>query len=274
MRTDGKTASYVLGHSEQELARLERQSRLFANETKSVLVNAGLKPGMAVLDVGCGVGDVALAAAELVGPTGSVLGIDRAAEALSVARAGAEQGGHGKLRFEEADLFSYEPDQRFDAAVGRFILTHVADPAAVLKRLTRFLNPGGIVAFLEFDIEEAGARPPLPLLSQCISWITTTYRAVGVEPNMGSLLYATFRAAGLDPRLAATQRIESGANSIAYAFAAEALASLIPTMEELGIATAAEVDVDTLAARLRDAAGAGDHCIFMPRLVGAWAKIA
>jgi len=272
MRTDGGTVPYVLGHSEQELVRLELQSEVFATETNNVLRSAGLKPGMSVLDIGCGVGDVSLIAARMVGPEGSVLGIDRAGQALSVARARAERAGYGWLRFQEADIFSFEPDSTFDAAIGRFILMHVADPVGVLKRLTQFLNPGGAVAFLELDIEQAGAVPELPLLSQCIAWITTTYRRVGVEPNMGSRLYAAFHAAGLDPRLAATARIESGPDSIAYGFAAQTIMSLVPTMEKLGIASAAEIDVDTLAARLRDAAVAGDHCIFMPRLIGAWAK--
>ena len=274
MRTDGGTVHYVLGHSEQELARLERQSAVFATETRSVLHTAGLRPGMTVLDIGCGVGDVSLMAAEMVGSSGKVLGIDRAGQALSVARARAERGGYGWLRFEDADVFSFEPEGTFDAAIGRFILLHVADPVGVLKRLTRFLNPGGALAFLEMDIDQAGAIPQLPLLSQCIAWITATYRRVGVEPNMGSDLYAAFRAAGLDPHLAATQRIESGADSIAYGFTAQTITSLIPTMEKLGIATAAEIGIETLDTRLRDAAVAGDHCIFMPRLVGAWAKIA
>ena len=227
---------------------------------------------MSVLDIGCGAGDDSLIAAEMVGSGGRVLGIDRAAQALSFARARAERGGYGWLRFQDADMFSFDPEEKFDATIGRFILLHVADPVGVLKRLTRFLNPGGAVAFLEMDIDLAGAFPQLPLLSQCIEWITATYRRVGVEPNMGSGLYAAFRASGLDPRLAATQRIESGANSIAYEFAAQTIASLIPTLEKLGVATPAEIDIDTLAARLRDSAVAGDHCIFMPRLVGAWAK--
>src|SRR5690554_3222064 len=75
--TDG-AVPYVLGHSEQELARLEKQGELFGAETRQVLVRAGLAPGMRVLDVGCGAGDVSLIAAELVGPAGTVIGIDRA----------------------------------------------------------------------------------------------------------------------------------------------------------------------------------------------------
>ncbi|HVY18730.1 MAG TPA: class I SAM-dependent methyltransferase [Bauldia sp.] len=271
MRANGGTVEYVLGHSAQELDRLEHQSQLFAQETRALLSRAGLKPGMKVLDVGCGVGDVAMIAAEMVGPEGSVLGIDRASQALSVARARAEHAGHASLGFEEADIFAYDPTTKFDAAIGRFILMHVADPVGVLKRLTTFLNPGGAVAFLEMDIDQAGAIPQLPLLSQCIDWITATYRHVGVEPNMGSGLYAAFRAAGLAPNLSGTTRIESGANAAAYGFAAQTVASLMPAMDRLGIATSSEIGIDTLAARLREASLAGDHCILMPRLIGAWA---
>ncbi|MCR4282504.1 MAG: class I SAM-dependent methyltransferase, partial [Bauldia sp.] len=80
------TAPYILGHSEQELARLERQGEIFGTETREILCRAGLKRGMHVLDVGCGVGDVSLIAADIVGPHGSVLGIDRAPKALPMAR--------------------------------------------------------------------------------------------------------------------------------------------------------------------------------------------
>jgi ubiquinone/menaquinone biosynthesis C-methylase UbiE len=263
---------YVLGHSEQELARLEKQSELFGRETRNVLIEAGLAPGMRVLDVGCGAGDVSLMAASIVGPTGSVLGIDRAPAALDLATARAARAGQNWVRFQEADIFSFDPSEKFDAAIGRFILMHVPDAVAVVKRLVQFLRPGGSIAFLELDIDQAGAVPPLPLLSQCIHWITATYRRVGVEPNMGSALYAAFRAAGLSPRLTATARIESGGESAAYGFAAQTIVSLIPAMEQHGIATAAEIGGDTLAARLRESAVAGDHCIFMPRLVGAWAQ--
>ena len=103
--------------------------------------------------------------------------------------------------------------------------------------------------------------------------MTETYRKSGADPNMGSKLYATFCAAGLSPQLFATNRIESGPNSIAYGFAAETLRSLLPAAERYGVTTAAEVQIDTLAARLREAALAGNHCIFMPRVVGSWATV-
>jgi ubiquinone/menaquinone biosynthesis C-methylase UbiE len=273
MRVQNGTEDYVLGHSQQELARLERQADLFHAETTETLRRAGLKPGMRVLDVGCGTGDVAIAAAELVGPTGLVLGIDTAETALAAAAARVARSGLARVRFEKSDLHAFTADEPFDAITGRFIFLHLADPVGTLKHLTGYLRPGGVLAFIEMDIEEAGAVPALPLLDQCIAWIASTYRGVGVEPNMGSRLYATFRGAGLTPQLSGSCRIESGPDAAAYLYAAETLQSLLPHIIELGIATAEEIDLETLADRLREQAVAGDLCLFHPRLVGAWSRV-
>jgi ubiquinone/menaquinone biosynthesis C-methylase UbiE len=267
----GTEGAYVLGHSDQELARLERQAEIFSVETRDWLRRAGLKTGLRVLDVGCGVGDVSIIAAEMVGSTGSVTGIDNAGIVLPMANARAKRAGYDWLRFLQADVFEFSPAEKFDAIIGRFILMHLPDPAAALTRLRSLLNDGGVMAFIEMDISEAMAVPPMPLLHRVIGWITQTYRRVGAEPDMGRKLYATFRAAGLTPRLSGATRIESGPNSIVYPFAAQTLFSLLPAVERLGIASAAEVGIETLADRLRAEAAAGDHCIMMPRLIGAWA---
>ena len=271
MRAEVEPQPYVLGHSDQELARLERQGEIFSVETRDVLRRAGVKTGMRVLDIGCGVGDVSMIAAEKVGPTGTVLGIDNVATALTTARARAQRAGYDWLAFEEADVYRFQPNEGFDAIIGRFVLLHLPDPIAAVKRVGRFLNDNAVIAFIEMDIDQAGAVPDMPLLTRCIQWIEATYRRVGVEPNMGSRLYATFRAAGFTPRLTGSTRIEAGPESIVYQFAAQTLVSLLPAMEKQGIATAEEVGIDTLAERLRAAAIAGDHCILMPRLIGAWA---
>ena len=84
---------YVMGHSDFELQRLERQDRLIGPSTRAYLQAAGIARGMRVLDVGSGTGIVAFLAAELVGPTGEVIGIDRAQVAVSAARAGATARG-------------------------------------------------------------------------------------------------------------------------------------------------------------------------------------
>ena len=91
--------AYVLGHSEREVSRLKDQARLLEPVTRTFLEAAGLTRGMRVLDVGSGAGDVAFLAAELVGPMGSIVGIDKAAAAVAAAAATARARGLAQVSF-------------------------------------------------------------------------------------------------------------------------------------------------------------------------------
>ena len=73
----GRQSFYALGHSEKELQRLSRQGQVFGPFTRQLFEQAGISQGMRVLDVGCGSGDVAFLAADLVGLSGEVVGVDR-----------------------------------------------------------------------------------------------------------------------------------------------------------------------------------------------------
>lgn len=271
MNDGGQRAEYILGHSEDELARLERQSLFFAEPTADVLQRAGLKPGMQVLDVGCGVGDVTLEAARMVGPEGTVLGLDKSDQAIAIAKRRAEAAGLGNTEFQAADLNGFAPDQTFDAIVGRFILLHMPNPAAAISALLPHLKPGGAIAFIEMDIRAATAVPKMPLFEKSLHFITEVYTRVGLEPDMGSKLFATFRSAGLKPQLAGSVRIEGPWASAPYEYFVESLRILAPVIEKTGIASASEIGLDTLAERLRAAAIKGEHCFYFPRVVGAWA---
>src|SRR5215831_7157277 len=83
------TVDYALGHSSRELDRLSFQGTVFAPFTRQLFTEAGIKPGMRVLDVGSGGGDVSFLAAELVGKSGHVLGVDRSETAVERARSRA-----------------------------------------------------------------------------------------------------------------------------------------------------------------------------------------
>jgi ubiquinone/menaquinone biosynthesis C-methylase UbiE len=265
--------AYVFGHSDQELLRLERQAQFFADQTEDVLRRAGLKPGMRVLDIGCGVGDVSLIAGGLVGPEGSVVGVDRSPEALGVARRRASAARLNRVSFEQADAEAIAGKAIFDALIGRFILIHLPQPSAVLRRLQTILAPGGIVAFLEMDVNSATVTPPMPLFDRCMGWIVDLYRRGGGEPDMGSRLFGVFRAAGLTPSMCGTCRVEGGPSATGYDYLAETIRNLIPTMESLGVATAEEIGIADLADRLRHQAIAGEHCLVFPRLIGAWGRV-
>lgn len=272
MKREDGTTRYVLGHSDEELTRLERQAAIFGSATEAILGMAGLRPGMRVLDVGCGVGDVSLAAASLVGPRGQVVGIDRAQEALATARRRAAAAGFTQIEFRDVAIEAIVGDGSFDAVIGRFILMHLPQAPAILASLRTAVVRGGLLAFIEMDISSSAAVPPMALFDRCLGWITTLYRRAGMEPDMASKLYGTFRAAGLDPSLHGVCKIEAGADSSAYDYIAETIRSMSPGLQKFGIATAEEIDVDTLSERLRAEALASDTCFIYPRFVGAWAR--
>jgi SAM-dependent methyltransferase len=264
---------YALGYSEREQQRLLFQSRFYGGLTERLFRAAGLGPGMSVLDVGCGAGDVSLLAAALVGPAGSVLGIDRAPASVALARERARAAGLGGVSFREGDLSALDVEGRFDALVGRLVLMYLPDPAAVLARLLRFVRPGGLVVFQEMEMSMVRAVPPGPLFQACRDRILETFRRAGFETDMGSRLFPTFLRAGLPgPQMALEGRVEGGAGSAAYELMAETVRSLLPVMERLGVATAAAVQADTLRARLEAEACAGGGVVIVPPLIGAWAR--
>ena len=268
-------SEYVLGHSAAELQRLIDQAAFFGDMTADLFRRAGLKPGMRVLDVGCGVGDVAFLASSLVGSTGLVLGIDRAAEAVAFARERAGFAGAGNIKFEVADAATYQPPISFDAVVGRLVLAYQPDPAAVLRHLASLLRDGGVIAFQETDLSTASTKPEVPLFTRMVGYVIETYRRANLEGEMGSRLHSAFRQAGLPaPQMIAAARVESGEKSLAYAAVAKVVESAAPMMERLGVATVAELRLDTLEQRLRDDVVQADAVVFMPMFVGAWARVA
>ncbi|UCG89158.1 MAG: class I SAM-dependent methyltransferase, partial [Gemmatimonadota bacterium] len=150
---------YVCGYSRHELQRLITQGTFFEEISRRFLEAAGLASGMRVLDIGCGAGDLSLVAADLVGTSGFVLGIDRAAEPLELAAARARSKGIRNVEFRHAEITELEPDSPVDALIGRFVLMHQGEPARVLRTAASHVGPGGIVAFLESHM--AGLLPGL-----------------------------------------------------------------------------------------------------------------
>jgi SAM-dependent methyltransferase len=240
-------------------------------------MQAGIAPGMRVLDLGSGAGDVALLAAEMVGPMGEVVGVDRNPGVLEVARARAEAAGFTHLTFRAGGIeTAVAPGETFDAVVGRLILMYLPDSAATLRDLATRLRPGGIVAFCEFNLtpESVRAYPPIPLFDQCCTWLQAAFQHAGAETQMGDKLHQTYRAAGLPgPRLHFAASASGGPDWGGYAIYAEVLRTLLPLIVKAGIATAAEVDIDTLEDRMRAAVVANGGILKMPDLVSAWARL-
>lgn len=268
---------YALGHTEHELDRLMRQGEYFGLLTHEVFRHAGLAPGMTVLDVGCGAGDVSLLAASLVGESGRVIGVDRSAEAVAVASRRAEPLGNVRFMTGDVahlDLDALELDAPVDDVVGRLILMYFPEPSRALQHFATLVKPGGVLAFHEIHVPGATAIPRLPIYDAAIGWVTEALRRVGANPSMGLALSPAFRGAGLGyPKMLLGARIESGPQAQGYSQLAGIVRTLLPAIVATGVATAEEVGIDDLAERLRVASVASDATFIAPTLVGGWVRV-
>ena len=270
----GAADAYAMGRSEAETERLIRQSGLYAPFTQRLFEQAGLGQGMRVLDVGTGAGDVALMVAEMVGPSGSVVGVDQNPEVLQTARARAARAGFTNATFVQGDAGEMELDGGFDAAVGRLVLMHQPDPAKTLRSVAAMVRGGGFVAFQEYNVTSRSmvAFPSTQLWEDTLGWIATALERAGVETEMGFKLRRAFLGAGLpEPRMELNAPVGGGPRWGGYEFAAGTLRTLLPLVERFGIATAEEVGVDTLADRLREQMLASGGVGKPPEMVSAWA---
>jgi SAM-dependent methyltransferase len=270
----GGGSDYALGYSTEEERRLALQASMFEGLTEDLLRRAGIGAGTHVLDIGCGVGDVSFLAARLVGPGGSVVGMDRGDESIQTARRRAKGLGIENVTFLTADISGFEIDEMFDAVIGRLVLLYLTDPSKTLQRFSSHLRPGGVMAFQEMDMSTFLPPGSPPLMTRVLTWVYAAFGAAGAQREMGPKLPDIFMSAGLPrPEMIAGQKVTSGFDPAPYTVIAGLARSLLPVMERAKIAAAEEVCVDTLAERLRDEAiEQGEPIAYWPRLVGAWAR--
>jgi SAM-dependent methyltransferase len=144
-----------------------------------------LRPGMRLLDAGCGGGSITLGLAEAVAP-GEVVGVDREAHRLEGARRLAAEHGATNSRFVAGDIYALPlPDGAFDAAFAHHVLQHLAEPARALRELRRVLRPGGVVGIRDPD---EGATLMAPLTPEIERLFALTNRVR--EHHGGSPFYA------------------------------------------------------------------------------------
>jgi 2-polyprenyl-3-methyl-5-hydroxy-6-metoxy-1,4-benzoquinol methylase len=270
---DPAVHAYVLGSADPEMARLAALSRVYGPATDAWLDAAGLSPGMTVADLGCGPGDVSLAVAERVGPTGRVIGVDDADRPLELARQRATAAGLTHVSFERADVTAWRPARTLDAVVGRLILIHLDDPVAQVALAADLVRPGGIVAFMDVALTTRAAQPELPLLTAYNGWLLEAFRRGGRSVDMALRLAALFTAAGLaKTTLTAAAPAERGGDAVGWSIAGGDVVSLLPLMERTGVATAEEIGPATFEQRLRAQAAEHDAVLLNPLVVGASAR--
>jgi ubiquinone/menaquinone biosynthesis C-methylase UbiE len=141
-----------------------------------------LRPGMHLLDAGCGPGSVTLGLAEAVAP-GRVVGIDKQGVLVERAQVLAAARGITTARFEVADVYELPfADHSFDAAFVNGVLMHLREPLRALKQLRRVLRPGGIAGVRDPDWGTTLYVPTTPLLEQWLAMRVRVRQHNGGDP--------------------------------------------------------------------------------------------
>ena len=223
--------------SEEGLDQPTFSARAFEPHTRSVFLEAGLEPGMRVLDAWSSAGDVAFIAREIVGPYGEVIGFDQSAAPVAYANQRAAARGFSNVRFIEAQIESLPFNQEFDAVVGRVVLMYRLRPVADLKALIRCLRPGGLVVFEETDLLTGKTVPAAPFIDEVRDWMLDAFAQAGIEMEMGHKLYQTFKAAGLPAPQMEVDGFISGVEGISPTLFVNVIRTLLPQLEALGVAT-------------------------------------
>jgi ubiquinone/menaquinone biosynthesis C-methylase UbiE len=267
--------NYVLGHSPWAIQRLRLLGQIYQPFTRRMFTEAGITTGMQVLDLGCGPGDVSLIAADLVGETGRVVGIDASADMLHAAQTRVDAAGLAQVSFMAADVRnSLVLDQQFDALVGRFILMHLPDPAAVLRHLLTSVRPGGIVAFQEYELSSYADAfyPPSPQWEQAYRLSTRAFERAGGNLHAGMQLPFMFRTAGLPaPHMNYEASIGADPDWPGFELRAADVRQFMPLIAQHGLATEEEIGIDTLEQRLREETISQGGAARLPVVVSAWA---
>ena len=271
MTASSPTSDYALGNTDAEHERLIRQAARVAPTTERFFRDAGVGSGQRVLDIGSGVGDVAMLVARLVGPSGEVVGIERDPKSIAKARARVDEARLHNVSFTQSDVGEIPDGEPFDAAVGRFILMFLPDPVAALRSISRSIRPGGVFAFQEPSwVPVLTQLAPLPLWSATASLIRETMGACA-NPEMGPDLYQKFQEAGLP---APTMRMEMslGKEPDFAQWFYDLFCTLRPQMQQLHLPVESVGIPDTLLDRLQAEVTGSKTVASWLAPVGAWSR--
>lgn len=261
---------YVIRGGESGYQRLQMLARVQNPNTLEVLRQAGLRPGMRCLDVGCGSGDVTFELARLAGPEGSATGLDMDPVKLRLARDEAAARGLPNVTFREANIRDWHEPAVYDLVFSRFLLQHLAGPAAALARMWEAVRPGGVLIAQDADFTGLFCDPPNEGFRFYAEQYLRALERNGGDPAMARKLYRSFLAAGLpDPQLRMNQTAGTEPDGDTKQLALSTLDATVDSIISAGMATADEA----AAARADLAAFIADpHTLVAdPRIFSVWA---
>jgi SAM-dependent methyltransferase len=260
--------TYVLATGQAAAYRLRLLHGLYGPGTRRVLLEAGLRRGMRVADLGCGVGMVTELLAEVVGPEGQVVGVDISGEQLAQARKRLMLGGTSARFVQASATDTGLPRESFDLVYCRFLLMHLPDPESALREMHALLRPGGTLVCEDGDLTTVGSQPS-SALDQGPALFTRLGAVRGVDYTLGGRLFHMVQAAGFpSPEITFNQPVVArGENKRLLELS---VAEAGPALLDAGLLTAEELD-RTLA-EMRRANADESILAVMPRMTQVWAR--
>jgi ubiquinone/menaquinone biosynthesis C-methylase UbiE len=184
---------YVLATGEEAASRLRVVNTAHGHDTRALLKRAGLKAGMRVADIGCGVGTLSHWAAERIGPIGSVVGVDVSECQVEQARAGAKKMALKNVEFVHAGAYETGlPGGGFDMVFCRFLLMHLEYPERALTEMSRLVKPGGVLVCEEGDFNTPYCVPHSPMYDRCFALYTLAGESQCGHFQIGNQVYRMF----------------------------------------------------------------------------------
>jgi SAM-dependent methyltransferase len=267
------THKYVLGSEDAEIARLQTQAALIAEPTAVLFQHGGIRPGMRVLDLGSGPGDVAFQVAEMVGSDGAVVGVEQDAAQIAVANERCGRLGLGNVEFRQGDARTYADEEPYDAAVCRLLLMHLPDAVEVLAHQMRNLRPGGVFVAVDYDMGGARSLPEVELYARVRDWLKAGFAHAGVDPFVGMRMPVLFEQAGFsDVGSLGLQAYWSPKERHAATYVVGVVRAMKDAIVASGVCTEQDMGLDTLDERLGEAIGAANAVFTVPTVVGGWGR--
>jgi SAM-dependent methyltransferase len=240
--------------------------------TERLLMDAGIRKGMRILDVGCGSGDVSFLLSDLIDRQGEIIGVDHDPQALAVARQRSAARGQPAVTFLQHDLLEL-PDSigTFDVIVGRRVLMYQRDAIETIHALSRFLKPDGVVVFQEHDTTMVPASlHPFPLHEKAQRWIQEMIAREGADLHIGFHLHGLFTRAGLRVESVRAECLVQTPDTPYHL--GDIVRACLPRITALGVASAAEVGIETLQQRLDEERSGSPDIYIGDMMFGSWAR--
>lgn len=195
-----KANTYVLQVGSKDLGekRLGILNDMYNPYSQAFLKKIGLKPGMRVLELACGIGIMTSWIAEQVGSTGQVMALDFSSEQLAIAEKRAQKLNLGNIQFIEKNIYDIDHSLgEFDLVWGRFIFQHLTDPVLALKQAVALVKNKGVIASEESDVFTIFSDPEYSALLTCMNWFKKINTLKKVNFDIGPAFYHELRTLGL-----------------------------------------------------------------------------